>query len=232
MFMKIFTAGHVVPSDETILSFKRAVQKFLQDNADNGPCQLVSDKHFKSIVGELRIQESWQLHPFTLVSVFSLLMQTNWSESTAPTAWTAPAIWSAGVRAHSLTHPQVSVWPVSNSCVSESKVPDRCWWDEAQRGREAWVQKLLPSGGLATLFFKSRQMWCVFSVFNSARGHSIERQNYLEDLHCGPKRRWCTKTMMLSNIHVCMQILLWNLLRKMSVCRLCRLVTFLSLMCC
>ncbi|TNM92037.1 hypothetical protein fugu_019049 [Takifugu bimaculatus] len=35
MFVKIFTAGHEVPSDETILSFKRAVQRFLRDNADN-----------------------------------------------------------------------------------------------------------------------------------------------------------------------------------------------------
>lgn len=39
MFVKIFTAGHEVPSDETILSFKRAVQRFLRDNADNGPCE-------------------------------------------------------------------------------------------------------------------------------------------------------------------------------------------------
>ncbi|XP_029693729.1 RNA/RNP complex-1-interacting phosphatase isoform X1 [Takifugu rubripes] len=35
MFVKIFTAGHEVPSDETILSFKRAVRRFLRDNADN-----------------------------------------------------------------------------------------------------------------------------------------------------------------------------------------------------
>lgn len=41
MFVKIFTAGHEVPSDETILSFKRAVQRFLRDNADNGPCESV-----------------------------------------------------------------------------------------------------------------------------------------------------------------------------------------------
>lgn len=57
MFMKIFTAGHEVPSDETILSFKRAVRRFLQDNADNGPCESVSDKHFKAVVGDLHIQE-------------------------------------------------------------------------------------------------------------------------------------------------------------------------------
>ncbi len=36
LFVKIFTAGHEVPSDETILSFKRVVRRFLRDNADNG----------------------------------------------------------------------------------------------------------------------------------------------------------------------------------------------------
>uniref|UniRef100_A0A8C7WRX3 Uncharacterized protein n=1 Tax=Oryzias sinensis TaxID=183150 RepID=A0A8C7WRX3_9TELE len=36
MFVKIFTAGHQVPSDGTILSFKRAVNNFLRDNQDNG----------------------------------------------------------------------------------------------------------------------------------------------------------------------------------------------------
>ncbi|XP_077944633.1 RNA/RNP complex-1-interacting phosphatase isoform X5 [Gasterosteus aculeatus] len=33
--MKIFTAGHEVPSNKTILSFKRAVGAFLRDHADN-----------------------------------------------------------------------------------------------------------------------------------------------------------------------------------------------------
>ncbi|CAL8276186.1 unnamed protein product [Merluccius merluccius] len=33
--VKIFTAGHEVPSEETILSFKQAVNSFLQDNKDN-----------------------------------------------------------------------------------------------------------------------------------------------------------------------------------------------------
>lgn len=34
--------------------------------------------------------------------------------------------------------------------------------------------------------------WNVFisAVFNSSRGHAIERQNYLDDLQSGPKRRW------------------------------------------
>lgn len=40
MFVKIFTTGHVVPSDDTILSFKRAVRRFLRDNADNGVLRL------------------------------------------------------------------------------------------------------------------------------------------------------------------------------------------------
>ncbi|XP_075993489.1 RNA/RNP complex-1-interacting phosphatase [Genypterus blacodes] len=35
LFLKIFTAGHQVPSDATILSFKRAVGSFLRDNAHN-----------------------------------------------------------------------------------------------------------------------------------------------------------------------------------------------------
>uniref|UniRef100_A0A8C4D160 RNA/RNP complex-1-interacting phosphatase n=1 Tax=Denticeps clupeoides TaxID=299321 RepID=A0A8C4D160_9TELE len=34
-YVKIFTAGHEVPSNQTILSFKRAVRKFLRDNGDN-----------------------------------------------------------------------------------------------------------------------------------------------------------------------------------------------------
>ncbi|XP_041914339.1 RNA/RNP complex-1-interacting phosphatase-like isoform X1 [Alosa sapidissima] len=34
-YVKIFAAGHKVPSDPTILSFKRAVRKFLLDNEDN-----------------------------------------------------------------------------------------------------------------------------------------------------------------------------------------------------
>lgn len=36
LYVKIFTAGHEVPSDETILSFKHAVHRFLQENQDNG----------------------------------------------------------------------------------------------------------------------------------------------------------------------------------------------------
>ncbi|KAJ3605643.1 hypothetical protein NHX12_027688 [Muraenolepis orangiensis] len=35
MFLKIFTQGHEVPSNDTILSFKQAVHRFLQDNKDN-----------------------------------------------------------------------------------------------------------------------------------------------------------------------------------------------------
>ncbi|XP_063744977.1 RNA/RNP complex-1-interacting phosphatase [Eleginops maclovinus] len=35
LFVKIFTMGHEVPKDGTILSFKRAVRTFLRDNADN-----------------------------------------------------------------------------------------------------------------------------------------------------------------------------------------------------
>ncbi|KAG9353999.1 hypothetical protein JZ751_012123 [Albula glossodonta] len=34
-YQKIFTAGHEVPSDPTILSFKRVVNRFLQENEDN-----------------------------------------------------------------------------------------------------------------------------------------------------------------------------------------------------
>lgn len=35
-YLKIFTAGHEVPSDSTILSFKKAVRRFLHDNQNNG----------------------------------------------------------------------------------------------------------------------------------------------------------------------------------------------------
>ncbi|XP_057177180.1 RNA/RNP complex-1-interacting phosphatase [Triplophysa rosa] len=34
-YLKIFTAGHEVPSDATILSFKKAVRHFLRENEDN-----------------------------------------------------------------------------------------------------------------------------------------------------------------------------------------------------
>ncbi|XP_036450971.1 RNA/RNP complex-1-interacting phosphatase [Colossoma macropomum] len=34
-YLKIFTAGHEVPSDATILSFKKAVRRFLCDNENN-----------------------------------------------------------------------------------------------------------------------------------------------------------------------------------------------------
>lgn len=34
-YVKIFTKGHCVPSDEAILSFKRAVRQFLKENQDN-----------------------------------------------------------------------------------------------------------------------------------------------------------------------------------------------------
>ncbi|XP_042371524.1 RNA/RNP complex-1-interacting phosphatase, partial [Plectropomus leopardus] len=35
LLVKILTAGHQVPGDDTILSFKRAVRRFLRENADN-----------------------------------------------------------------------------------------------------------------------------------------------------------------------------------------------------
>uniref|UniRef100_W5UCX4 RNA/RNP complex-1-interacting phosphatase n=1 Tax=Ictalurus punctatus TaxID=7998 RepID=W5UCX4_ICTPU len=35
LYLKIFTAGHEVPSDSTILSFKKAVRRFLHDNQNN-----------------------------------------------------------------------------------------------------------------------------------------------------------------------------------------------------
>ncbi|XP_072515331.1 RNA/RNP complex-1-interacting phosphatase [Salminus brasiliensis] len=35
LYLKIFTAGHEVPSDATILSFKKAVRRFLRDNENN-----------------------------------------------------------------------------------------------------------------------------------------------------------------------------------------------------
>ncbi|KAI3362497.1 hypothetical protein L3Q82_012789 [Scortum barcoo] len=35
LFVKILTAGHKVPSDETILSFKQVVRRFLRENRDN-----------------------------------------------------------------------------------------------------------------------------------------------------------------------------------------------------
>lgn len=144
-----------------------------------------------------------------------LLTQTNWLESTAPTAWTAPATWSAGAPAHSWTHPELSVCDLCLTavCLNRRYLIDVDGMEPKEAVRREFKTYCLPLN-LPGFLFKSRQMWSVFSVFNVARGHNIERQNYLKDLHCGPKRRWCTKTMLLSNIHVCMQILLRNLLRN------------------
>lgn len=49
MFIKIFTAGHEVPKDDTILNFKRAVQRFLRDNADNGGLLLSNEQIFEVV---------------------------------------------------------------------------------------------------------------------------------------------------------------------------------------
>lgn len=59
MFVKIFTAGHEVPSDETILSFKRAVHRFLRDNADNGNNPTERGPKVLALVGGLHMQ-----HPY------------------------------------------------------------------------------------------------------------------------------------------------------------------------
>lgn len=42
-YVKIFTAGHEVPSDATILSFKKAVRRFLRKNENNGENTLSLD---------------------------------------------------------------------------------------------------------------------------------------------------------------------------------------------
>lgn len=41
-----------------------------------------------------------------------------------------------------------------------------------------------------SLWIEVKNLKCLFSVFNSSRGHAIERENYLDDLQHGPKRRW------------------------------------------
>lgn len=95
-FTKIFTAGHEIPSDETILSFKRAVRRFLRDNDDNDKLIGVHCTHGLNRTGYL---------------ICRYLIDVDGMEP-----------------------------------------------KEAVR------------------------------LFNVARGHNIERQNYLKDLHCGPKR--------------------------------------------
>ncbi|XP_071322348.1 RNA/RNP complex-1-interacting phosphatase [Trachinotus anak] len=96
LFVKIFTAGHEVPSDDTILSFKRAVRRFLRDNADNDKLIGVHCTHGLNRTGYL---------------ICRYLIDVDGMD------------------------PKDAV-----------------------------------------------------ELFNSARGHAIERQNYLEDLQCGPKR--------------------------------------------
>ncbi|MEQ2210683.1 hypothetical protein XENOCAPTIV_017647 [Xenoophorus captivus] len=72
MVIKILTAGHVVPDDNTILSFKRAVHRFIRDNKDNG--ESVSHGHFyhfqtfylfKHIEFSSRQADRSPLHPWT-----------------------------------------------------------------------------------------------------------------------------------------------------------------------
>ncbi|XP_044030171.1 RNA/RNP complex-1-interacting phosphatase isoform X2 [Siniperca chuatsi] len=96
LFVKIFTAGHEVPSDDTILSFKRVVRKFLRDNADNDKLIGVHCTHGLNRTGYL---------------ICRYLIDVDGMD------------------------PKEAV-----------------------------------------------------ELFNSSRGHAIERQNYLEDLQCGPKR--------------------------------------------
>ncbi|KAK2818544.1 hypothetical protein Q5P01_024105 [Channa striata] len=96
LFVKIFTAGHEVPKDDTILSFKRAVRTFLRDNADNDKLIGVHCTHGLNRTGYL---------------ICRYLID---------------------------------------------------------------VDGMDPKEAVA--------------LFNSSRGHAIERQNYLQDLQCGPKR--------------------------------------------
>ncbi|XP_070780275.1 RNA/RNP complex-1-interacting phosphatase-like [Enoplosus armatus] len=96
LFVKIFTAGHQVPSDDTILSFKRVVCRFLRDNADNDKLIGVHCTHGLNRTGYL---------------ICRYLIDVDGMD------------------------PKEAV-----------------------------------------------------ELFNSSRGHEIERQNYLEDLQCGPKR--------------------------------------------
>nr|XP_020441169.1 RNA/RNP complex-1-interacting phosphatase isoform X1 [Monopterus albus]XP_020441170.1 RNA/RNP complex-1-interacting phosphatase isoform X1 [Monopterus albus] len=96
LYVKIFTAGHEVPSDETILSFKRVVHRFLRNNADNDKLIGVHCTHGLNRTGYL---------------ICRYLIDVDGMD------------------------PKQAV-----------------------------------------------------ELFNSSRGHTIERQNYLQDLHCGPKR--------------------------------------------
>ncbi|XP_037608120.1 RNA/RNP complex-1-interacting phosphatase isoform X11 [Sebastes umbrosus] len=96
LFVKIFTAGHEVPSDDTILSFKRTVRSFLRDNAENDKLIGVHCTHGLNRTGYL---------------ICRYLIDVDGMD------------------------PEEAV-----------------------------------------------------ELFNSSRGHVVERQNYLEDLRCGPKR--------------------------------------------
>lgn len=95
-YMKIFTAGHEVPNDATILSFKKAVRHFLHDNASNDKLIGVHCTHGLNRTGYLICRY--------LIDVDGMM-------------------------------PQKAI-----------------------------------------------------NLFNESRGHSIERQNYLQDLTTGPKR--------------------------------------------
>uniref|UniRef100_A0A3B5ME68 Tyrosine specific protein phosphatases domain-containing protein n=1 Tax=Xiphophorus couchianus TaxID=32473 RepID=A0A3B5ME68_9TELE len=119
--VKIFTAGHEVPSDQTILSFKRTVHRFLRDNQDNDKLIGVHCTHGLNRTGYLICRY--------LIDVDGM----------------APA--QAVQRKSRAFRPQ-----------QEDSVTD-----------------------LTLLLFSA--------VFNSSRGYAIERQNYLDDLQHGPKRR-------------------------------------------
>ncbi|XP_068191399.1 RNA/RNP complex-1-interacting phosphatase isoform X2 [Antennarius striatus] len=97
LLAKIFTRGHEIPSDDTILSFKRAVRRFLRNNSDNDKLIGVHCTHGVNRTGYL---------------ICRYLIDVDGMDPTE-----------------------------------------------------------------------------AVNLFNSCRGHAIERQNYLEDLRSGPKRR-------------------------------------------
>ncbi|XP_034457520.1 RNA/RNP complex-1-interacting phosphatase isoform X2 [Hippoglossus hippoglossus] len=96
LFVKIFTRGHEIPSDTTILSFKRTVRRFLRENAENDKLIGVHCTHGLNRTGYL---------------ICRYLID---------------------------------------------------------------VDRMDPKHAI--------------DLFNSSRGHDIERENYLSDLQCGPKR--------------------------------------------
>ncbi|XP_036383674.1 RNA/RNP complex-1-interacting phosphatase-like isoform X2 [Megalops cyprinoides] len=149
-YLKIFTAGHDVPSDPTILRFKKAVNRFLRENNNNDKLIGVHCTHGLNRTGYLvcryLIDVEGMVPSEAIACEYTVLNKQTKTNN--------------GIVVYS----QVHVFDVESTKKDDS----------------------LQGTGICP-----SQVLCSFracSVFNRSRGHPIERENYLVDLCCGPKR--------------------------------------------